>query len=405
MIAQLRTRLGSVPPALVTIVSILFLNNIAVAAARPLLPIYIERDLGLPPSFTGPLLTLEYGMGGLISILAGVLADRLGHRLVLVIGICGFSAGMLQFLTGVPWILVALAVVLGLAHGMRSTSGQSYLLSAAGRQSVGVATAAYFLGGTIGTSLSSVVAGPVVEAFGFAGYALVGLGLNVVPAAITLRYLRDIRPARPTVGDADSIRTRDILRRLEVWQIGGVRFFTTTFWGIWSLTIPLLIHRATDSVLAAALYYAVGMSLSMVSQFIVGRWSDRRGRAVPVYIMLVGMVAMSVLAAVNWQSVMVLMAVGILGIIGGWTMSVLVLGTVRDRSAPQERGRVVGVVHALWSFGLMAGSLIGGTLLDFNPALPLGLGALANVAALAIAVWLFQGRRTASGALRRAPLD
>ena len=392
MIARLRRRLGSVPPALVTIVSILFLNNVAVAAARALLPIYIERDLGLPPSFTGLLLMLEYGMGGLISILAGMLADRLGHRLVLVIGISGFSAGMLQFLTGVPWLLVALGVILGLAHGMRSTSGQSYLLSASSRQSVGVATAAYFLGGTIGTSLSSVVAGPVVEAFGFAGYAAVGLGLNVVPAVITLRYLRDVRPVRPAGGAIDNIRTRDVLRRLDVWLMGGVRFFTTAFWGIWSLTIPLLIHRATESVLAAALYFATGMSLSMVSQFVIGRWSDRRGRAIPVYAVLVGMLAIAALATVAWQSVGVLMLVGILGIIGGWTMSVLVLGTVRDRSAPQEQGRVVGVVHALWSFGLMAGSLIGGVLLDIDPALPLGLGALANATALAIAVWLFQGQ-------------
>ena len=137
-------------------------------------------------------------MGGLISIGAGALADRLGHRLVLVVGICGFSAGMLQFLTGVPWLLVALAVILGLAHGMRSTSGQSYLLS--GIQPFNRSAwprPPTFWAGTIGTAASSLVAGPVVEAFGFGGYALVGLGLNFVPAAITLRYLRDVRPNPP----------------------------------------------------------------------------------------------------------------------------------------------------------------------------------------------------------------
>ena len=91
----------------------------------------------MSPAFTSLLVSLETVMGGLISVTAGALADRLGHRLVLVIGILGFSAGLLQYLTGVPWLLVALAVVLGLAHGMRSTSGQSYLLTASSRQSVG----------------------------------------------------------------------------------------------------------------------------------------------------------------------------------------------------------------------------------------------------------------------------
>ena len=391
MIARLRTRLGSVPPALVTIVSILFLNNVAVAAARALLPIYVESDLGMPPAFTSLLVSLETVMGGLISVTAGAWADRLGHRLVLVIGILGFSAGLLQFLTGVPWLLVALAVILGLAHGMRSTSGQSYLLSAASRQSVGVATAAYFLGGTIGMAASSAVAGPVVERFGFGAYALVGLGLNLVPAAITLRYLTDVRPKRP-VGGIDE-GTWNVLMRREVWLMGGLRFFSTAFWGIWSLALPLLMFRATESVLPPALLYGTaGMSLAAVSQFLVGHWSDRRGRAGPVFAVLSLQVVVSAVAALAWQATPLLIVTGITGVVTGWTMSVLVLGVVRDRTAPLERGRVVGFVHALWSFGILAGTVIAGILLDIDPGLPLGLGVLANAAALGIAVWLFQGR-------------
>ena len=374
------------------------------AAARALLPIYVERDLGMSPAFTSLLVSLETVMGGLISVTAGALADRLGHRLVLVIGILGFSAGLLQFLTGVPWLLVALAVVLGLAHGMRSTSGQSYLLTASSRQSVGVATAAYFLGGTIGMSASSAVAGPVVERFGFAAYALVGLGLNFLPAAITLRYLRDVRPKRP-VGSTDE-GTWNVLMRREVWLMGGLRFTSTAFWGVWSLALPLLMFRATQSVLPPALLYGtVGMSLAAVSQFLIGHWSDRRGRTVPVYTVLGLQLVVAIVATLGWQSTPVLIATGITGVVTGWTMSVLVLGVVRDRTAPLERGRIVGFVHALWSFGILAGTVVAGTLLDIDPTLPLGLGALANVAALAIAVVLFRGRPLPAPPLRQAALD
>lgn len=392
MIARLRARLGSVPPALVTIVSILFLNNVAVAAARALLPIYVESELNMSPAFTSLLVSLETVMGGLISVTAGAWADRLGHRLVLVIGILGFSAGLLQYLTGVPWLLVALAVVLGLAHGMRSTSGQSYLLTASSRQSVGVATAAYFLGGTIGMAASSAVAGPVVDRFGFGAYALVGLGLNLVPAAITLRYLRDVRPKRP-VGSTDE-GTWSVLMRREVWLMGGLRFVSTAFWGVWILAMPLLMFRATGSVLPPALLYGtVGMSLAAVSQFLIGHWSDRRGRTAPVYLVLSLQLAVALVAALGWQSTPILVVTGIAGVVTGWTMSVLVLGVVRDRTAPLERGRVVGFVHALWSFGILAGTVIAGMLIDIDPTLPLGLGALANLLSLVIAALLFHGRR------------
>ena len=380
---------------LITLVSILFINNTAIAAAHSLLPIYVERDLGMAPVFTGALVATETAVGGCIAVGAGAMADRIGHRLVLVTGILGFSAGLLKFLTGIPWVLILLAVILGLAHGMRSTAAQSYLLSVTSRQSVGISAAAFFLGGTIGTAVSAAIAGPIIEAYGFGVYAYGGLALNLIPAALTLRYLQDIRPVRQSSGDRD-LRTRDILKRRDVLLMGGLRFFPTAFFGVWSLTLPLLIFRATNSVLTTALYTAAGMGLSAVSQFIVGRWSDRCGRAQPIYTVLSILIIASAVAAFAWTSTEVLIVAGIVGIIGAWNMSVLVLATVRDRTAPFERNRVVGFVHALWSFGLLSGSLVAGASLDIHPTIPLLLATAANGAALLISIRLFRPRPAAA---------
>ena len=194
--------------------------------------------------------------------------------------------------------------------------------------------------------------------------------------------------------------------RREVWLMGGLRFFSTAFWGIWSLALPLLMFRATASVLPPALLYGtVGMSLAAVSQFLIGHWSDRSGRATPIYVVLSVQLALALAAALAWQSTPWLIVTGISGVVTGWTMSVLVLGVVRDRTAPQERGRVVGFVHALWSFGILAGTVVAGALLDIDPALPLGLGVLANLISLAIAVVLFQSRRLTAPEASQAPLD
>ena len=384
-------RRRDIPTGVVVIVAVLFLNNFAAAASRPLLPVYVERELGFAPGFSATLLALETAVGGVISLFAGALADRVGHKPVLLLGFLGFMAGLLQFTTAVPWLLVTLALLLGLGHGLRSTAGQSYLLSAARPGSVGVATAAFFLGGTIGSALGAALAGGIIEAYGFATFALVGLVLSLAPIGLALWKLPPVARHAAAGRSLGSFRGFwAIVSRREILLLGGLRFFPTAFWGVFTLALPLLIFRATDSVLAAALYATVGLILSTVSQFSVGRWSDRHGRRRPTYLFLLGLVAAAGLAAVGHGSAPLLFVAGSLGTVSGWTMSVLVLGAVRERTSDAERGRVVGFIHALWSFGLLTGTIVAGVLLDVNPALPLGLAAVFGVVALGFAVVLYK---------------
>ena len=289
-----------IPTGVVVIVAVLFLNNFAAAASRPLLPVYVERELAFAPAFSATLLALETAVGGVISLFAGALADGIGHKPVLLLGFLGFMAGLLQFTTAVPWLLVTLALLLGLGHGLRSTAGQSYLLSAARPGSVGVATAAFFLGGTIGSALGAALAGGIIEAYGFATFALVGLALSLAPIGLALWKLPPV-PAGAVAGRSlASFRGFwTIIARREVLLLGGLRFFPTASWGVFTLALPLLIFRATDSVLMAALYSTVGLILSTVSQFSVGRWSDRHGRRLPTYLFLLGLVTAAGLAAVG----------------------------------------------------------------------------------------------------------
>ena len=385
------TRRRDIPTGVVVIVAVLFLNNFAAAASRPLLPVYVERELAFAPAFSATLLALETAVGGVISLFAGALADGIGHKPVLLLGFLGFMAGLLQFTTAVPWLLVTLALLLGLGHGLRSTAGQSYLLSAARPGSVGVATAAFFLGGTIGSALGAALAGGIIEAHGFATFALVGLALSVAPIGLALWKLPPVAMHAVAGRSLGSLRGFwAIVTRREILLLGGLRFFPTAFWGVFTLALPLLIFRATDSVLAAALYSTAGLILSTVSQFSVGRWSDRHGRRLPTYLFLLGLVAAAGLAAVGHGSAPLLFVAGSLGTVSGWTMSVLVLGAVRERTSDAERGRVVGFIHALWSFGFLTGTIAAGLLLDVNPALPLGLAAVFSAVALGLAVALYQ---------------
>ena len=51
-------------------------------------------------------------------------------------------------------------VVSGMADGVLSVGGQSYLIATASTSRLGLTSAFYFLGGTLGSSLGSLVAGP-----------------------------------------------------------------------------------------------------------------------------------------------------------------------------------------------------------------------------------------------------
>ena len=384
-----------VPVAIGVIVTVLFLNNLAGASVRPLLPVYVERELGLSPAFSGLLLGVESLVGGMVSLAAGAVADAVGHRRVLIAGFAGFTFGLLQFTTHQPWLMVVLAVLYGMAHGLRSTAGQSYLLTAASAGSVGVATAAYFLGGTLGQAAGSAVAGPAIETWGFAPFALIAIGMNLVPLVIAARFLPTLPRAASAHRSLHPGEMLAIVRRRELLLLGGLRFFPTAFWGVWSLVIPLLLFRATESIVLTALYSTTGLVLSSISQFVVGRWSDRHGRKIPTLIFL-GLQALAPVVAAGFTGYpAVLFGTGVVGMASGWTMSVLVLGAVRDRTQPHERGRAVGFIHTLWSLGLFVGSASAGLLLDLHASIPLAMAVGFSLVAIALAVALY----------RRAPTD
>lgn len=385
-----------VPPAVFTLLLVLLLNNFALAAASSLLPVYVEREIGLPPMFSATLLALETALGGLIALVAGAVTDRFGHRGVLALGLTLFMAGMLRFTSSAPWLLVLLSVALGMGHGLRSTAAQSYVLSAARSGAVGVATAAYFLGGTLGSALGTAVAGPIIEAYGFALYALVGIALNLIPIGVTIWKLPGIAASGAAGRSVHWVRDAwSVIRGRDVLLLGGLRYLATAAWGIWSFSIPLLLLRATDSVLAPALYVTTGLVLATVVQFAAARWSDRRGRSVPMYVFLGGVASAAGLAAAFHSSPTALFGAGILATVSAWTLSMLTLGTVHDRTGRQERGRAVGFVHALWSFGILSGSLSAGVLLDLDPAMPLALAGGLSLGALGMAVALFRRPPTA----------
>src|SRR5262249_37245909 len=171
---------------------------------RALLPVRVEAELGRSPAFSSALQSLLLAGAGVFALVGGALVDRLGQKRTLVVGLAHLPLMALVYLAQEPGALLAAALASGLISGLFTVGGQAYLVAAAPRAYLGVASALYFLGSTLGTSLGSLVAGLVVErrSFGaFGAAALVGSALLLIGSA---------RLLPSATGPTDRVRPDDV---------------------------------------------------------------------------------------------------------------------------------------------------------------------------------------------------
>jgi MFS family permease len=65
-------------------------------------------------------------------------------------------------------------------------------------------------------------------------------------------------------------------------------------------------------------------------------------------------------------------------------------GLINERAGAEEKGRVLGITHTAWCFGMLSGSLGGGKLVDLNPSLPFLVTAAGCAVAVGLGVLLFR---------------
>jgi MFS family permease len=74
---------------------------------RTLLPVRVEAELGRTPGFSSTLQSLLLGGAGVFAVVGGALADRLGERRTLVLGLGHLPLMALVFVADDPVMLIA----------------------------------------------------------------------------------------------------------------------------------------------------------------------------------------------------------------------------------------------------------------------------------------------------------
>lgn len=165
----------------------LFLTGVALYGALFLIPLYFQQQRGLTALTAGAVLALQ-GVGSLLTRWVGSVVDRIGARLIAVVGVLLCGAATIPFAIATAhtsWLLLGLALIIrgGALSGVNVaiTAGAFADLS---RDQVPAGSAivrlVQQLGGAAGTALLATVAAAVGSVTGFHAAFFVSIGLTLV---------------------------------------------------------------------------------------------------------------------------------------------------------------------------------------------------------------------------------
>ena len=262
-----------------------FSHHLLTALPVPLLP-FIRDDFALDYTQAGlvvSVFSLSYGIGQLP---AGWLADRIGPRILITIGICGVAlVGFLVGLSQTYIMLIVLLALMGMAAGGYHPSAAPLIAASVELKNRGRALGVHLIGGSGSFFVAPLIAAAIATAWGWRG-SFIGLAIPTMIFGIIFYVLlgrrAKISKAQQTVTPhhRGAPSPPGYLRRLVVFLILNTFTQAVTFATIAFIPLFMVDHFGVGEGTAAAflsIIYSAGLWASPLGGYL----SDRLGR-VPV---------------------------------------------------------------------------------------------------------------------------
>ena len=336
---------------LVLLVSAIVLLDVAFfAAVAPLLPHYVD-EFDLSKSSAG-ILTGAYAAGNLVAAIpAGWLAGRWGVKPTTLAGLAGLAVSSLVFgFAQEVWLLVAARFTQGLAAACTWAAGFAWVVERAppGRR-----------GEVIGTPLAAAIVGTLIgpvlgTAANEIGPEIVFAGVAVIAVALTVPASRE--PAAP--GERMDLRRVTTAARMPAVRVGvWLVALPALAAGVINVLVPLRLDALGATGVAIGAAYLVAAALEATLSPVVGRFSDRHGRLVPIRAGLVGAAVLLVAIPIPNSALLVavLFVCTALTTAAFWAPAMAMLSDEVERLRVQQ-GFAFAFTNIAWSAGQLVGN-------------------------------------------------
>lgn len=353
--------------------------------------IYLNEVINFPIREVSQVLALGQVINMISAILAGSLGDRWGHKWILSLGMMALVVSNLLFEVDVPWLVIVMWCVGSFGMSLTTVGGQGYLTMAAGAGVLGVASAlynwGYTVGGAVGTPASTLILGE--NNYGLLGLTLAGFTLLPVLIASMLPQLQPKETRKRKRGDGVGY---GVFLRKRIFMLALLRFLPTCYYGTTSL-FPILIKQQGGDNNAVAWFVTVYLISASLAQLIAGWTSDRYGVRRPTQFSFAMILVAIVGTILTVPSIWGLYVFGTLGISAAWALSTLLPGLVMTAAEPEIHGRVFGGLHVTWTIAMMLGTLLAGELLGLDMRLPFMVVGVLNVIAFGLTIPFFRSAK------------
>jgi len=380
---------------LLLVCAITLADTMLYAALVPLLPHYAD-EFGLSKGQAG-LLVGAYAAGALLGALpGGIAASRFGPRRAVVTGLLLMAVASAVFgFAEDPWTLGFARLAQGIGSALSWAGALAWLVAGTPRsrrgEMLGTAIGAAIFGALLGPGLGALAeaagARPVFLGVGGVSLVLVAWALRTAPVEA------DPQPARTIL---TALRAPLMLAALWLMVLPALLF------GVVSVLVPLELGDAGWSAAAIAAVFIAAAAVEMVVAPLLGRFSDRRGRLLPLRFALGASVfAVTGLALADRPAGLVPLVVCASIVFGAfWAPAMALLSDGAERIGLAQ-GFAFGLMNAAWGGGNAVGPSLGGALADVaGDALPYALMALVcGLTFLAVS----RGRRLFGTPLARVP--
>ena len=368
----------------------------------PLLPIFAAA-LGASGAFLGLIVSVSTVTGLLFKPLFGVLSDRWGRRVWLLIG-TGFFACMPFFYRFIqtPEQLLAIRLIHGLATAIYGPVTLAYIAELSRNESTAEDIGWFQLARSGGYIVGPALAGWLLLSLDAAAVFTI-IGLVSCAVFLPILNLPETRAAakrkRKPVAQHIVNAIRDGSRTPAVWLTGGLE--AVTYIALYTLKafLPLYALDAGVSIALVGLYFSLNEAVHVLGKPFCGRLGDRWGYLPTISLGMLILAAALPLVRVLDQGLLFLAPAVLMGLAQALIFPAAI-ALVSNRISPEHLGAGMGLIGMMQNLGKVGGPVLGGlaiSALGYDGAL-IGLSAMLALGTLI--VWgLFAPR-----ALSKIPL-